>query len=118
MIAVRSDDDRWARAVALLATNLAGKCAFSYGDVLDFGQPVTEESAMTHFVLAPPSLLDRENYLNVLGGRADLGPQEVVNIQGVYPIHTSEAAAINAGRMAEFWACGWDPYDVRRSAAL
>lgn len=118
MIAVRSDDDRWARAVGLLAANLAGQCPFSYGDVLNFGQPVSEDSQMTHFVVFAPTLLEREDYLNVLGAREDLGPQEVINIQGVYPIHASEADAIGEGRLEELWKSGWDPYDVRRPPAL
>lgn len=118
LIAVNSTDDRWTRAAGLLAANLAGQCTFSYGDVLDFGQPVTPDSAMHHFVVYAPVMLERADFLNVLRAPEGAPAADVINLQGLYPIHASEADAIAEGRMAELWKTGWDPHDVLREPAL
>ena len=117
LIGVRSTDHRWARAVGLLAVNLTD-CPFSYGNVLNFGQPITEESAMDHFVIFAPTLLDQQDFLNVLDAPEGAPAQDVVNIAGIYPIHASEAAAINDGGMEAFWKSGADLYDVTRPPVL
>lgn len=117
LIGVHSTDHRWARAVGLLAANVTG-CPFSYGTVLNFGQPVTEESAMDHFVVFTPTLLDQEDFLNVLNAPEGAPPQDVIHVAGVYPIHASEAAAISDGQLETFWKSGADLYDVTRPPVL
>ena len=117
LIGVRSTDERWARAAGLLAANIPD-CPFSYGTVLNFGQPITEESDMDHFVVFAPTLLDEADFLNVLHAPDGAPPQDVINVAGIYPIHASEAAAISDGRMEQFWKSGADLYDVTRPAVL
>lgn len=117
LIGVKSTDDRWARAVGLLAANIID-CPFSYGDVLNFGQPVTGESAMDHFVIFAPTLLDEKDFLNVLDAPDGAPAQDVIHLAGIYPIHASEAAAINDGQLETFWKSGADLYDVTRPPVL
>lgn len=117
LIAVQSADDHWSRAAGLLAANIPD-CPFTYGTVLNFGQPISQESAMDHFVVFAPAILDRDDFLNVLDAPEGAPPQDVVNLAGLYPIHASEAAAISDGRLEEFWKSGADLYDVTRPPVL
>ena len=49
-ICVESVDANWALAVAFIAEQMRGECPFLYGDMLDFGGPMSEESPMSSLV--------------------------------------------------------------------
>lgn len=107
-ICVRSEDPSWALAAAFVANRLRGRCAFSYGELIDFGEPVSPESAMDGFVVFAPLVLDRE------AATVDVGDDLPVHIAGLYPVHASERAYIAAQGLEAFWRLDWDPYDVTR----
>jgi len=113
-ISVSSDDVRWGLAIGNLASTLAGDCPFRYGDTIDIGEPITEGTRMSAFVVFAPSVVDREHYLNVLGEPEDAAPSEVINIAGMYPIYNSEREFIHAEGLEAFWKLDWDPYDPLR----
>lgn len=110
-ICVRSQDPSWALAAAFVANRLRGRSAFSYGELIDFGEPVSPESAMDGFVAFAPLVLDRE------AATVDVGDDLPVRIVGLYPVHASERAFVAAHGLEAFWRLDWDPYDVTRAPA-
>ncbi|GII05358.1 suppressor of fused domain protein [Planobispora takensis] len=113
-ITVRSADDAWAWAIAHLAERLrGGECHFGYGDIIGFGERVSEDSGMDSFALFAPAALEQDDFLGV-----DVGEELPVNITGCYPIHSSERRFIQDNGVKAFWELDWDPYDVTRAAVV
>ncbi|MDF2092227.1 suppressor of fused domain protein [Knoellia sp. 3-2P3] len=108
-ISMASDDERWGHAIGYLASSLVHDCPFAYGDTIDFGEPIATDTTMTAFVVSAPAVMERADYLNVLGAPEGPGPQDVVNIAGMYPIHDSERLFIRAEGLERFWQRDWDP---------
>jgi len=108
-LSVRSDDLAWAVATGHLADGLRGECPFSYGNTIAFGEPISDESKMTDFVVFAPIGLDREDAVGI-----DVGAELPLNIMGLYPIHQSERVYIDEHGLEPFWQLDWDPYDVTR----
>ena len=109
-ITVRSTDIAWPLAVADMANRLRGRCLFRYGEILDFGAKISEESDMSAFFVFAPSILEKEDFLNV-----DVGGPQLLNIAGMYPIYDSECAVFGELGLERFWNHpNFDLYDVRR----
>jgi hypothetical protein len=117
-ISMASEDERWAQAIGYLASSLVHDCPFAYGDTIDFGEPIATDSTMTAFVVFAPAVLERADYLNVLGAPEGADPQDVINIAGMYPIHDSERLFIRAEGLERFWQLNWDPFDPARPAVV
>ena len=88
-ISVRSGDRLWAMAARFLAEQLRGRCPFSYGNTIYFGEQVCAKSAMTAFVVFAPALGEQRHW------RVDVSPaghesHNMINIAGLYPIHDVE----------------------------
>ncbi len=84
-----------------------GKCPFCYGDVINFGEPVSEQSAMSAFFVFVPSILEREDFLDI-----DVGPYKI-NLAGMYPIYDDERAVFSEIGLEAFWKHPqFDMYDV------
>ena len=112
MISVQSTDIAWPLAVAELANQLRGKCPFGYGDVIDYGEKICEESEMSAFLVFTPSILAPDAALGI-----DVGAEQPLNIMGMYPIYDSERAALAELGLERFWKHpNFDRYDVRRAA--
>ena len=111
-VCVESDDAAWALAVATLVEHLRGQCPFRYGDTLNFGEPVTDDSAMDGFFAFAPSIVDLDD------ARIDVGDDLPINLVQLYPTHPSERAFIGQRGLEAFWALDWDPYDVSRPPAV
>ena len=110
LIAVQSTDISWPLAVAEMANRLRGRCPFSYGDVIDFGEKVSDDSDMSAFFVFAPSILEKKDYLDI-----DVGGPQSINISGIYPIYDSERALIVDRGIERFWQHpNFDLYDVRR----
>ncbi len=111
-ISLASTDVAWPLAIAELANRLRGECPFCYGNVINFGGRISEESEMSAFFLFAPSILEKESYLNI-----DLGRDLPIHIAGVYPIYDIERATISDLGLEKFWHHPkFDPYDVKRRA--
>ncbi|WP_435769411.1 suppressor of fused domain protein [Nocardioides sp. SYSU DS0651] len=110
-ICVRSEDRRWALAVAYLAEVLRGRAPFSYGDLLELGEPISPESEMDGFVVFAPAVLEEAD------AAIDLGEELPVHLMGVYPTYESERTFIDEQGLEAFWKLDWDPYDVTRPPA-
>lgn len=108
-ICVRSSDPAWALAIAHLAAVLPERgCRFCYGDIISFGEPITDEGAMDGFVVFAPIALGAED------ARIQVDEGLPVVITGMYPTHASERAFIAEHGLEAFWKLDWDPYDVAR----
>lgn len=111
-ISVDSTDIAWPLAIGYLAESLRVECSFGYGNLLNFGQRISPESAMNAFVVFAPSVLEPDDYTGI-----DVG-DTTINIAGCYPIHESESDYIEEHGLEAFWQLEWDPYDVTRQPAV
>lgn len=110
MISVKSTDIAWPLAIAEMANELRGRCPFCYGDVINFGDTVSEASQMSAFLVFAPSILEKDYYLNI-----DVGGPQPISIAGMYPIYDAERALIPELGLERFWRHpNFDLYDVRR----
>lgn len=109
-ISVKSDNMSWARVIAYMANSLRGDCPFTYGQTINFGQQVSEDSAMDAFLVFAPSILDKEDYLDI-----EIGAKYKLNIAGMYPVYASELDVYDELGLEAFWHHpGFDMYDVTR----
>jgi hypothetical protein len=111
-ISVQSRDPLWGFAIASVAENLRGDCPFRYGEIIDFGGPVTDESPLDGFVVFAPAVMERDQM------RVDVGEDRPVDIVGMYPTHRVEREFIAEHGLEAFWRREWDPYDVHRPPAV
>ncbi|WP_340118717.1 suppressor of fused domain protein [Pelagibius sp. 7325] len=110
IISVESTDTRWPLAVGELANQLRGDCPFAYGDVINFGEPISPESEMAAFFVFAPSILEREDFLNI-----DVGGPQTLSLAGMYPIYPPEVKVIRAEGLKAFWHHeNFDPFSVTR----
>jgi hypothetical protein len=110
LVSLQSTDIAWPLAVAELANQLRGRCPFCYGNVINFGAPISDESEMSAFFIFTPSILERDDFLNI-----DVGGPQPINIAGMYPIYDSERAKFAELGFESFWHHpNFDLYDVRR----
>ncbi|MFE2972939.1 hypothetical protein ACFXKC_57455 [Streptomyces sp. NPDC059340] len=76
------------------------------------------ESEMTAFCVFAPIVLDRDDYLGIGVGVPEHEGHDVINIQGMYPIHEIERQFINEHGLEAFWKSAWEPTDVLRRPAV
>lgn len=111
IISVESTDIAWPLAVAEIASQLRGQCPFGYGDVIDFGRKISEESEMSAFLVFTPAILAPEASLGI-----DVGADQPLDITGIYPIYESERAVLAEIGLQQFWEHpNFDRYDVHRA---
>jgi len=109
-ITVDSTDLAWPLAVGAVANNLRGACPFLYGDVIDFGTAIAEESRMSAFVAFSPSILPRERFLGI-----EVGGPLPIHIAGMYPLYDAEQRVLKEMGLERFWTHpDFDMYDVTR----
>lgn len=100
-------------AAAFLADRLRGSAAFSYGQTLEFGEPISPDSSMSAFVVFAPAVLNREDCIGI-----DVGDTLPINLLGLYPVHDVERLWIRRHGLEAFWQLDWDLYDVGRVPAV
>jgi hypothetical protein len=110
-ICVKSADAAWVLAIAHLAERLRHDCPFSYGDTINFGEPIAEGSPMDGFVVFAPIALDAAD------AHVEVGDELPIHIVGMYPTYASERRFISQHGLEPFWTLDWDPYDVARPPA-
>lgn len=117
-LSVNSADVMWAHAVGFLAEQLRGTCPFSYGSTIDFGERIVPESEVTAFCVFAPMVLDRDDYLGIDVSVPGHEGHDVINIQGMYPVHEVERQFINENGLETFWKSDGEPADVLRRPAI
>lgn len=110
-ITVQSDQIDWGQVPAFLSNSLRGTaCSFTYGEILNLGEKVHEESEMKSFLIFAPCILDKSDYLNI-----DIGLDYKININGLYPIYEAEKESIQGLGLKDFLQHpNFDMYDVKR----
>jgi hypothetical protein len=111
-ISVRSDDAAWVLAIAHLAEQLRHDCPFSYGDTINFGEPVAAGSSLDGFAVFGPLAFGPDD------ARVDVGDDLPIMIVGLYPTYAVEREFIAERGLEAFWELEWDPYDVARAPAV
>ncbi len=110
VLSIQSDCVDWGLAIGFLGSKLRGKCPFSYGTVLRFGDQITAESEMDAFLVFVPTVLTKEQAHVELSDRT-------INIVQAYPIYGKEIPLIERnGAEAFFMQPGIDFSNVRRPA--
>lgn len=112
-ITVFSSDPSWPISIGLMAERLRGDCPFEYGNTINVGEPITEETHMCGFVVFAPAF-PREKDDN----RIEVGDDLPIGLKGCYPIFRSEMNFIERRGFEEFWKLEWDAYDVTRGPAV
>jgi hypothetical protein len=110
VLSVDSLDIGWALAPGELVRRGRGRAAFSYGNILNFGEPIANDSAMKSFVVYACGSLDERDLVVKL-------PEANVHFAQVYPIYESEVALVEEIGAEKFLnRLGPDIYNVRRTA--
>jgi hypothetical protein len=113
-ISVESSNIDWGEFVGFIANKLRGDCPFRYGDTVNFGERISEDSEMDAFFVFAPSTLDKESYLNI-----DIGTDYKINIAGLYPMYSDEIGVFHQIGLEKFWRHpNFDNYSVRRRRIL
>jgi len=108
MICVESKDESWALAAAWFAESFRGDKPFTYGSIFSTDSAISEESAMSAFlVFAPPGIEKQE---------ATVQLQETkIHIVGFYPIYAGEIELYRKIGLKEFWHLeDFDPISINR----
>lgn len=109
-ISVESENLDWGIVSGFIANQLRGKAPFCYGETINFGEPVSEDSEMDAFLIFAPSTLSKEDFSEI-----DIGTDYKINIAGLYPIYSSEIDIYNEIGLEKFWFHpNFDNYSVTR----
>ena len=109
-ISVESSNLDWGKALGFIANKLRGDCPFSYGQTINFGEKICNDSEMDAFLIFAPSTLDKVAYQNI-----DIGADYKINIAGLYPMYSAEQEVLDKIGLKEFWHHpGFDNYSVKR----
>jgi nitroreductase len=106
-------DGGWGRiepglAAGFIGEAARGECSFCYGQTLNLGEAISDESPMSAFLLFAPSFLKQEQ------AKLEL-PTKNVFLYGAYPLHPGEVSLVERIGLEESWHLpGFDLYDVRR----
>ena len=111
-ICVRSEDPAWVIGMAVVAQTFRGNCPFSYGDLLNVGEPIAPGSRLDGFVVFAPLVFHPEDT------RIDVGEDRPVIVAGMYPTYAIERQFIQEQGLEAFWKLPWDAYDVNRPPAV
>jgi hypothetical protein len=109
-ISVESSSLDWGQIVGYIANILRGDCPFCYGQTINFGEQISDDSAMNAFFIFAPNILDKEDYSNI-----DIGADYKINIAGLYPMYADELEVFSKIGLQEFWHNpNFDNYSVNR----
>lgn len=109
-ITVESEEEAWPDVAGYVANQLRGKCPFSYGETINFGELISEDSDMDNFFVFAPAALEKTEYLNI-----DIGLDYTITISGLYPIYSDELDVFSKIGLEKFWHHpDFDVYSVHR----
>ncbi|MBT2621205.1 suppressor of fused domain protein [Chryseobacterium sp. ISL-6] len=109
-ISVSSPRLDWAQAMGYIANKLRGDCPFSYGQLINFEEKISDDSEMDAFFIFAPSTIDKEDYLHI-----DIGADYKVSIASLYPMYSDEIEVYENIGLEKFWHHpNFDNYKVDR----
>lgn len=110
IMTVNSKEQAWENVTAYVANKLRGQCPFTYGETINFNEQISPDSKMNAFFIFAPSILAREDFLNI-----DIGTDYKISIAGLYPMYANEISVLGKIGIKEFWHHpNFDLYDVNR----
>ncbi|HKW73726.1 MAG TPA: suppressor of fused domain protein [Candidatus Dormibacteraeota bacterium] len=112
-ITVFSKDVGWPISIALMADRLRGECPFEFGNTINVGETITDETHLAAFAIFAPPFPDNPDDCKI-----DVGDDVPVILTGCYPIHRTEMDFIERNGLEAFWKLDWDAYDVQRGPAI
>ncbi|MFI0968118.1 suppressor of fused domain protein [Streptomyces sp. NPDC021080] len=117
-LSVNSANVIWAHAAGYVAEQLRGSFPFRHGTTINFNERVVPESEMTAFFVSAPLVLDRDDCQGIDVGIPGHEGHDVIDIQGLYPIHEVERQFIDEQGLEAFRKSEWEPTDVLRRPAV
>ncbi|MBC7450561.1 MAG: suppressor of fused domain protein [Cytophagales bacterium] len=113
IISIESTDINWAKVLGFLVSSYEQQIDFSYGEVLNFGEKISNDSNMDSFFIFAPSILERSDF-------ADIDALEYkINLTGIYPIYSNEIKTIDTIGLEAFMKNkDYDLYSVTRKAIV
>jgi hypothetical protein len=108
VISVNSSDMAWGLAMGELIKQERGISLFEYGSIFNFGEPISDESEMSAFLVFANSLYDKGDESIDLADRK-------ISLSQLYPIYQEEIELIKSvGAENFFFHYGIDFYNVQR----
>ncbi|TAF32612.1 MAG: suppressor of fused domain protein [Cytophagales bacterium] len=109
-ICLESTDLDWAMVLGYVATGLRGRAPFFYGETINIGEPISEDTKMDALMVFAPSVLEEEDYTAI-----EVGQDYKINIVGLYPLYASEIEVLQKLGLKDFWHHeNFDMYSVNR----
>jgi len=109
IVSLDTEDPSWGLAVGYFASAFFNEKRFSYGDVFQMDDPISDESPMSAFLVFAPSFLDQTQAKFSLQDRT-------INLVGMYPIFEEEVELYDKIGLKEFWHSeGFELYNPRRN---
>lgn len=110
-ICVESESLDWPQVAGYIANKLRGDCPFSYGNTINFGQPISDDSDMDAFLVFAPGIFENKgDYLDI-----DIGCDYKISVACLYPIYSGEMEVIEKIGLEKFWHhSDFDMFDVKR----
>ncbi|MEQ8634354.1 suppressor of fused domain protein [Gimesia maris] len=109
IVSLDTSDKSWGFAAGYFASAYFNEKRFSYGDVFLIDNPISEESAMSAYLVFAPSFLNQEQATFEL-------PDRTIYLAGMYPLFASEIDLYNKIGLKEFWHSeGFDMYNPKRT---
>jgi hypothetical protein len=114
-ICIKSNSMDWITSMGYIVNNMRGKHSFMYGQTINFGQPVSNESEMDAFLVFAPGIFQHEeDYTKI-----DVGQHYTIAIAGLYPMYSSEFQIIRQIGLAGLWKHpDFDMFSVKRKNIL
>ncbi len=97
-ITVESEQMEWAHVLGYVANKLRGKCPFTYGETIRFGEKISPDSDMDAFYIFAPAVLERTEYTQL-----DIGTPYPIHISALYPMYESELSTFHTIGLEQFW---------------
>lgn len=107
-ITVKSLDPDWTSVLGFIGVQFQSEVDFSYGEIIDLGEPISEESEMSAFFTFAPSIFSAEDTeINLHYYK--------INLVSLYPIYKEEINVIKKVGLKEFmFNTNYDMYSVNR----
>lgn len=88
LLQMETDDMAWAHVIGYLANHLRGDCPFHEGEIIRFGQKISQESKLNSFVVCKPDMEELQ------GSIMDSRKSSSVYLMQLLPIYEEEVLSI------------------------
>ncbi|QDV20774.1 Suppressor of fused protein (SUFU) [Gimesia panareensis] len=108
IVSLDTNDKNWGFAAGFFASAFFNEKRFSYGDIFQIDDPISDESEMCAYLVFAPSFLNQDEATFEL-------PDRTIHLKGLYPLYESEIDVYDQIGLEKFWHSDeFDMYDVKR----